>query len=284
MTSSIRGPSPRVRGSPGGGQDRLARRGSIPACAGKPATTSRGRPSAGVHPRVCGEASRMLIAGSRRRGPSPRVRGSRGGIRAAGIPRGSIPACAGKPIHAASCPAISGVHPRVCGEAGMLQMAQEPGEGPSPRVRGSPAAGARGARAPGSIPACAGKPWPSRLSTSGSRVHPRVCGEAWPSATSRFRVPGPSPRVRGSPDEVGADALVARSIPACAGKPRASRRTTATLRVHPRVCGEAVRGGRWTTTRRGPSPRVRGSLIRPTTGMREAGSIPACAGKPSSGA
>ena len=71
---------------------------------------------------------------------------------------------------------------------------------------------------------------------------------------------GLSPRVRGSlPQGVGR-ATSDRSIPACAGEPRASRSS-----VH---------------VEQGLSPRVRGSLRRTSTRRHPSGSIPACAGEP----
>ena len=72
------------------------------------------------------------------------------------------------------------------------------------------------------------------------------------------------------------------SIPACAGKPELRSLDAWRSGVHPRVCGEAANRGGKTETAGGPSPRVRGSLgdAAPTADGR--GSIPACAGKPSS--
>ena len=70
------GPSPRVRGSPRSRKVVEQRRGSIPACAGKPSRAGTSTSAAWVHPRVCGEAvhdGRVVDAGW---GPSPRVRGS----------------------------------------------------------------------------------------------------------------------------------------------------------------------------------------------------------------
>ena len=57
----------------------------------------------------------------------------------------------------------------------------------------------------------------------------------------------------------------------------------ATLKVHPRVCGETHQLGLGAMAIRGPSPRVRGNLfgVRVADGL--GGSIPACAGKPVGG-
>ena len=142
--------------------------GSIPACAGKPSAprrplrcsgmglSPRVRGSLGrqprpardrrcrVYPRVCGEAN-LIPVDHRDRGPglSPRVRGSHVvGVDSAQS-TGSIPACAGKPVHA-------GLLGRQCWRNG-------------------------------SIPACAGKPILRVIEAPGHRrrVYPRVCGEAF---------------------------------------------------------------------------------------------------------
>ena len=240
----------------------MVARGSIPACAGKP-WPSGGR----EHP----------------------------GLR-------SIPACAGKPSiwPAAGYPAR--VHPRVCGEALPRRVLSRGLPGPSPRVRGSRGSTVDRRLRQGSIPACAGKPicrvWlriigsvhprvcgkptTRRAAPAPMRVHPRVCGEASPPAGGDIARLGPSPRVRGSHDERLSRDVGERSIPACAGKPSIWPVVAYPARVHPRVCGEAggargVGAGEW-----GPSPRVRGSLGRDAGARADRGSIPACAGKPSS--
>ena len=254
--------------------------GSIPACAGKPwlainlssgcstgpsprvrgslRSMRRFRPAvgSGVHPRVCGEAAGIVIRIERYTGPSPRVR-----------------------------------------EADRLGIFQGQVEGPSPRVRGSrpdpnpPVSFSYG----GSIPACAGKPVVRarrKRQISGLGPSPRVRGSPLPvhvhgAAPGR----GPSPRVRGSlrcsessdgpvprvhPRVCGEAArwkvsTVARStrwsIPACAGKPRRCR-------------------SRGSTTRCGPSPRVRGSRVLPASFGRsgtEPGPSPRVRGSPRGG-
>ena len=173
-----RGRSPRVRGSPFPTLALPLNSGSIPACAGKPSTSTARRRSSRVHPRVCGEAGITVDTGESKTGPSPRVRGSPdlGGARApdfrsipacAGKPCGrsragghirSIPACAGKPRLPASVVAQHRVHPRVCGEAHWSPASSRRKSGPSPRVRGSPQVLQHAGLKAGSIPACAGKP------------------------------------------------------------------------------------------------------------------------------
>ena len=172
-------------------------------------------------------------------GPSPRVRGSHDGpgVRLGRI--GSIRACAGEPESKCVKRARSGVHPRVCGGAPGGQCGGAGQRGPSPRVRGSLAGGNGYLAFSRSIPACAGEPRPRRGRPRSPRVHPRVCGGASNLPTyagaSRghprvcggagllglpWRPPeGPSPRVRGSLVAVEVLAVLAGSIPACAGEP-----------------------------------------------------------------
>ena len=192
-------------------------------------------------------------------GPSPRVRGSRRHSDACLPGRGSIPACAGKPIGSAGVPPMTRVHPRVCGEARTERAARDAALGPSPRVRGSPGQRIFFPGGDGSIPACAGKPAFTSRTSALSRVHPRVCGEATMPGAAGDRVQGPSPRVRGSPSKASMPSIRTRSIPACAGKPAREQRGPAAVQVHPRVCGEALERARQRRERLGPSPRVRGS-------------------------
>ena len=75
-------------------------------------------------------------------------------------------------------------------------------------------------------------------------------------------------------------ARLGRSIPACAGEPRATRYRSTCGGVYPRVCG----GTKTTIARHGwnegLSPRVRGNRWWTPPAGRPAGSIPACAGEP----
>ena len=100
-------------------------------------------------------------------------------------------------------------------------------------------------------------------------------------AVMDIRQAGLSPRARGNRDRRRRVGLVARSIPACAGEPRARTRPARRGKVYPRV-----RGGTRSRAERQPSvcglsPRARGNpeSIRPTNPKSR--SIPACAGEPS---
>ena len=276
------GPSPRVRGSRPTASTCALMAGSIPACAGKPGATPSQSRRSGVHPRVCGEAPAADVDAWSNDGPSPRVRGSREVTNIQHLRRGSIPACAGKPRSHRHQGYRVRVHPRVCGEARVGRVVQQPLDGPSPRVRGSRSCQPRDRVSPRSIPACAGKPRTSRTRNHRCRVHPRVCGEAVDQLLKLELDRGPSPRVRGSQDGSSKPSYSEGSIPACAGKPTRGGRSRSGPGVHPRVCGEARKISAEEARGEGPSPRVRGSRLDHQHLLRFLGSIPACAGKPGS--
>ena len=171
----------------------------------------------------------------------------------------------------------------MCGEARPPSVRSSLCAGPSPRVRGSPGYRAvRDGRA-GSIPACAGKPCAGHCVLALHQVHPRVCGEAFILTLRQLYYQGPSPRVRGSQERTRGVRVGSGSIPACAGKPRALASTAGGARVHPRVCGEAMKMCSRPGRHLGPSPRVRGSLYKWRERDCLLRSIPACAGKPRGG-
>ena len=222
-TARIMGPSPRVRGSHATRGPQSIGRGSIPACAGKPGSDARNDRVLRVHPRVCGEAPSTRTVAAPASGPSPRVRGSPRLRGSADARAGSIPACAGKPCRTLCVWSRSGVHPRVCGEATTPSGCINRGQGPSPRVRGSPAVGIRHES-------------PRRFIVVGTLL-------VDPAGTGMNHHLGPSPRVRGSRITPVPSLLVSGSIPACAGKPDGAYLCVCRARVHPRVCGEARQRG-----------------------------------------
>ncbi len=173
--SAAAGPSPRVRGNPLSSSESEGSPRSIPACAGEPGHLVTAQRSSQVHPRVCGGTPLVHGRGLSRRGPSPRVRGNREALRPAGVPHGSIPACAGEPATGRRAPTITSVHPRVCGGTDVHLATSVASLGPSPRVRGNPHAWPTGAGEYGSIPACAGEPLALAASAGLMLVHPRVC-------------------------------------------------------------------------------------------------------------
>ncbi len=234
--------------------------GLIPACAGRPSSTSRGPGATRAHPRVCGATTapaRSSITGG---GSSPRVRGDLRRRLSARQSPGLIPACAGRPASRLGRLTSTGAHPRVCGATVRVETDHYAWTGSSPRVRGDRTG--------------------SRSTPVAKRAHPRVCGATFAPSFQEIQNWGSSPRVRGDPQIVAGSRCRAGLIPACAGRPayrcfRRSRRG-----AHPRVCGATTFDDLVHVTSRGSSPRVRGDQQYDAAIWLETRLIPACAGRP----
>ena len=133
-----------------------------------------------------------------------------------------------------------------------------------------------------SIPACAGEPCLLRITANTGGVYPRVCGGTRRARTEVAQRQGLSPRVRGNPRPPRARYQGAGSIPACAGEPRLVDCTNVTYAVYPRVCGGTSLNAGTPVHPEGLSPRVRGNPTGTSLVREWRGSIPACAGEPSS--
>ena len=134
----------------------------------------------------------------------------------------------------------------------------------------------------GSIPAHAGKPSGDVHGNARIAVHPRPRGEARKGPSSVVTKPGPSPPTRGSPGREAQRLPRNGSIPAHAGKPGKGGGSRNLVAVHPRPRGEATTSLPDESSKRGPSPPTRGSLVVLEVRFARRGSIPAHAGKPSS--
>ena len=86
--------------------------------------------------------------------------------------------------------------------------------------------------------------------------------------------------MRGNRDNARPRNFRTRSIPACAGEPRISSMAARPTMVYPRVCGGTIEMIGYLAAQGGLSPRVRGNLGCPASGIAGARSIPACAGEP----
>ena len=278
------GLSPRVRGNPPPGRGRRWPSRSIPACAGEPASWPGATVAFPVYPRVCGGTSSPARWSPGASGLSPRVRGNLLPGRDYLRQSGSIPACAGEPSAASSRWSRVRVYPRVCGGTSGLGDWRIVDEGLSPRVRGNHLQPHALDICNGSIPACAGEPARAAPGGRGHGVYPRVCGGTRGAGEGGRGVRGLSPRVRGNPGGQGLLRLSGGSIPACAGEPRRSGRCTRPRWVYPRVCGGTMASCFGMLLISGLSPRVRGNLHPPREQGAGSGSIPACAGEPSSSA
>ena len=143
-SSSSQGLSPRGRGNPSSCRPSARKLWSIPAWAGKPSTVIRSVFAERVYPRVGGETACRFSAYGKSMGLSPRGRGNPPSHRLSSIPRGSIPAWAGKPMIAGDGTQTSRVYPRVGGETPSSRRATISRAGLSPRGRGNPGRGATG--------------------------------------------------------------------------------------------------------------------------------------------
>ena len=132
------GLSPRVRGNPLPARRGCVTERSIPACAGEP-HNNKPPPSQGqVYPRVCGGTPCKNRQWFPACGLSPRVRGNPKAGPKAVRTTGSIPACAGEPLHDDVTDELTTVYPRVCGGTRKQARKQFERQGLSPRVRGNP--------------------------------------------------------------------------------------------------------------------------------------------------
>ena len=172
--------------------------GSSPRMRGTLATPTCLRRRSSVHPRACGELRVESIVRRKERGSSPRMRGTRVPHHHGLAPDRFIPAHAGN--SRASPPEIteSSVHPRACGELGVLPDGESAVIGSSPRMRGT-------------------RPSPS---------------------FTRRPLHGSSPRMRGTREYRRISGRWVRFIPAHAGNSAVSLKRSTAHAVHPRACGE----------------------------------------------
>mgnify|MGYP007085800777 FL=1 len=176
------GSSPRMRGTLRRAFRKFRRLGIIPAYAGNTQPVSPCRQCNRDHPRVCGEHDPLVPSVCDVLGSSPRMRGTLGrrvvGLCLVGI----IPAYAGNTPAACWKSWQAWDHPRVCGEHINGHYLLQPGQGSSPRMRGTH----QKRRA---------------IRREGGGDHPRVCGEHAHSIVCVPLTAGSSPRMRGIPRE-----------------------------------------------------------------------------------
>ena len=255
-----RGSSPRMRGALERRVLGVAVDGIIPAYARSTSVRPSTPRGAGDHPRVCGEHMLPKNFWMPPTGSSPRMRGALHAAPALGLRGGIIPAYAGSTGAPSGRPRGAGDHPRVCG--GHLSATTVNGyhQGSSPRMRGAPERGRKGAQPDGIIPAYAGSTAGRRMTFRTSRDHPRACGEHNTTSRSTPRSLGSPPRMRGAP--LVADPVSRRDgiIPAYAGSTATPTGPGSLPRDHPRVCGEHYGSDGHTLTLTGSSPRMRGAL------------------------
>ncbi len=235
--------------------------GSIPAHAGEPRVQPPRVRAGGVYPRARGGARGGDPQRRAGRGLSPRTRGSRSNEDPTKPVRGSIPAHAGEPSCESCQHPIRKVYPRARGGAPTYLPSRWVGTGLSPRTRGSRKRIAYVDVPKRSIPAHAGEPKSSTRSAAWKRVYPRARGGALPRRWKSSRVEGLSPRTRGSRRHHRRISGNRRSIPAHAGEPFYTRRTSNQTLVYPRARGGAYKEAAENAMQVGLSPRTRGSPL-----------------------
>ena len=146
-------------------------------------------------------------------------------------------------------------------------------------MRGKPRAAGPEAWPGRLIPAHAGKTCEARADRFRPRAHPRACGENHDRRNDAHHRPGSSPRMRGKQKLMGKPAILARLIPAHAGKTCSQALSQRLFRAHPRACGENQVNVASTVVGVGSSPRMRGKPHFPASPKPTLGLIPAHAGK-----
>ena len=146
----------------------------------------------------------------------------------------------------------------MCGEKSMPSRTSSKTTGSPPRMRGkvadtlcamslmgiTPACAGKvkpvlwAARVAGITPACAGKSKSLPSPHTGSKDHPRVCGEKGGQFEEVVFDEGSPPRMRGKACDTDTVGEAAGITPAYAGKRCSARTPTFRTWDHPRVCGE----------------------------------------------
>ncbi len=275
---TVRGSSPRARGTQRKGKRIVRFSRFIPACAGNTTAFDGGVGKAAVHPRVRGEHASRCSTTLMSAGSSPRARGTQLGKIAAPLRGRFIPACAGNTRPRNPGLRRGPVHPRVRGEHVRMLEPPHRSSGSSPRPRGTLLAIGADEPVARFIPACAGNTLLALPGILNTPVHPRVRGEHRRAPDHRRALPGSSPRARGTPGPAAMAATQRRFIPACAGNTNGAADTSTRMAVHPRVRGEHHPAGHGGMQAGGSSPRARGTLFSVLADIPSVRFIPACAG------
>ncbi len=236
--ATLTGSSPRVRGTRRNGCHRAGYIRFIPARAGNTTGSGGISTTSAVHPRACGEHAAPRAAGGRADGSSPRVRGTHLVEAERHGPERFIPARAGNTASPGRRGWRRAVHPRACGEHGLIDGHHRGHRGSSPRVRGTLLTTTFRLLRERFIPARAGNTCPSVRPMPTTPVHPRACGEHATTARASSTRTGSSPRVRGTPFPPPREGGSGRFIPARAGNTSYFPLPKTRQPVHPRACGE----------------------------------------------
>ena len=181
------------------------------------------------------------------------------------VPRGLIPAHAGKTTSSSSAFSLTRAHPRSRGENPSMPGGTYVDEGSSPLMQGKPGRVHGVTESLGLIPAHAGKTKAASHSVRAAGAHPRSCGENLIGVTADLSAQGSSPLMRGKRVARRFAGHLTGLIPAHAGKPSSGSRRASGGRAHPRSCGENLYVDVVPSIKGGSSPLMRGKL-RPLRG------------------
>ncbi len=267
-----------MRGTHRGRAANADRRRFIPAHAGNTVAGDQRQIPVTVHPRACGEHLPRIPLVECKFGSSPRMRGTLCRQCTPHNPLRFIPAHAGNTICLKQSFTHMSVHPRACGEHPAPPPALSPRRGSSPRMRGTPPPLRRTGKMARFIPAHAGNTCLALGACGLGAVHPRACGEHRCRPGLPGDRDGSSPRMRGTRQHAQHRGRGRRFIPAHAGNTRTPLALGLGRPVHPRACGEHVRGKKHPALRIGSSPRMRGTQYCAISRMLMVRFIPAHAG------
>ena len=201
----------------------------------------------------------MFSLTRKRKGSSPRMRGTRVDCADRSTPVGLIPTYAGNTCLIKLSSGRGWAHPHVCGEHRRLARPVSASAGSSPRMRGTLLIVAAQKYGIGLIPTYAGNTCRRRGRERRSRAHPHVCGEHQSPGGRTLSNGGSSPRMRGTQNTERYAPIHGGLIPTYAGNtsnvPCAVRRG----RAHPHVCGEHRQRYFYPASIGGSSPRMRGT-------------------------
>ena len=151
--------------------------------------------------------------------------------------------------------------------------------GSPPPMRGKADDLGKDIAADGITPAYAGKSIPAVDPAILNRDHPRLCGEKQKAGRIHPHRLGSPPPMRGKVWQGSARGLMSGITPAYAGKRYLPEIPDATVRDHPRLCGEKFFLLLKASIRIGSPPPMRGKAVDLMIGLRSVGITPAYAGK-----
>ena len=145
-------------------------------------------------------------------------------------------------------------------------------------MRGTPVDGCGYRLVDGIIPAYAGNTVDAGSENVNLGDHPRICGEHLGFCDMVSKVPGSSPHMRGTPNQLASYRNATGIIPAYAGNTSCKKCESLRRWDHPRICGEHHFAYEKLIGRSGSSPHMRGTrcCCRYPSSLR--GIIPAYAG------